>query len=150
MPAFFQGTADKSNIVGGTAAAAGLAHDNGGTVVRSYLPESRASMICPTDEQGRIAGIVVYIFQSHIHGMLIVVVQYDEVVTAGIERRLQELKVDRGHLRTDNGVILTHFFGKGTFTIAEECRVHFALFCFSLTFKAERRERIRMRAAPSC
>ena len=44
--------------------------------------------------------------------MLIVVVQYHKVVTAGVERRLQELKVDRGHLGTDNGVILTHFFGE--------------------------------------
>ena len=44
--------------------------------------------------------------------MLVIVVQYHEIVTAGIERRLQDLKVDRGHLRTDDGIVLTHLFGK--------------------------------------
>ena len=44
--------------------------------------------------------------------MLVVIVQYDEIVTAGIERRLKDLKVDRGHLRTDDGVVLAHLFGK--------------------------------------
>ena len=42
-----QGSADKADVVGGTAAAAGLAHERQPSYLKSYLPDSSASMICP-------------------------------------------------------------------------------------------------------
>ena len=106
-----QGTADEADIVRRTASATGLAHDNGGLVQVIFAGQQSFHDLSDY-QQGGIAGIVVNIFQTYIHRVLVVIVQYDEIVTAGIERRLQDLKVDRGHLRTDDGVILAHLFGK--------------------------------------
>ena len=106
-----QGTADEADIVRCTASATGLAHDNSGLVQVIFAGQQSLHDLSDY-QQGRIAGIVVNVFQTYIHGVFVVIVQYDKIVTAGIERRLQDLKVDRGHLRTDDGVVLTHFFGK--------------------------------------
>ena len=45
--------------------------------------------------QGRVAGIVVYIFQTHIHGILVVIRQHFQLVTGGIKCRLHDVEVDR-------------------------------------------------------
>ena len=45
---FFQGTADKADVVGGTAAAAGLGNDDGCFAEVIFAGQVRHSMICPT------------------------------------------------------------------------------------------------------
>lgn len=108
---FLQGTTDEADIVRRTASATGLAHDDG-CLVQVIFTGQQSFHDLTYYQQGRIAGIIVNIFQTNIHRVLVIVVQYHEIVTAGIERRLQDLKVDRGHLRTDDGIVLTHLFGK--------------------------------------
>ena len=111
MSAFFKARRMEADIVRCTASATGLAHDDG-CLVQVIFTGQQSFHDLTYYQQGRIAGIIVNIFQTHIHRVLVIVVQYHEIVTAGIERRLQDLKVDRGHLRTDDGVVLTHLFGE--------------------------------------
>ena len=84
---FLQGTADEADIVRRTASATGLAHDNGGLVQVIFAGQQSFHDLSDYQQRG-IAGIVVNIFQTYIHRVLVVIVQYDEIVTAGIERRL--------------------------------------------------------------
>ena len=68
-----QGTADEADIVRRTASTAGLTHDNGGLVQVIFAGQQCFHNL--TDyQQGRIAGIVVDIFQTYIHGMFVVIV----------------------------------------------------------------------------
>ena len=70
---FLQCTADESDVVRRTASTAGLAHDNGGLVQVIFAGQQCFHNL--TDyQQGRIAGIVVDIFQTYIHGVLVVIV----------------------------------------------------------------------------
>ena len=69
-----QGTADEAD-------------DNGGLVQVIFAGQQSFHDLSDYQQRG-IAGIVVNIFQTYIHGVLVVIVQYDEIVTAGIERRL--------------------------------------------------------------
>ena len=64
-------------------------------------------------DQGRITGVIIHIFQSHIHSMFIVVPQYLKVIAAGIEGRLQQIKMDRRHLRAEDRVVFPHLFREG-------------------------------------
>ena len=84
---FLQGTADEADIVRRTASATGLAHDDG-CLVQVIFTGQQSFHDLTYYQQGRIAGIIVNIFQTNIHRVLVIVVQYDEIVTAGIERRL--------------------------------------------------------------
>ena len=109
---FFQSAADKSDIVGGTAAAAGLADDDSNPVCIVFSGQDSLHDLA-YHHQGWIAGIVIYILQSHVYCLLVIIGQYLDVVAGSLEGRLQKLKMDRRHLRAENGVILTHLFGKG-------------------------------------
>ena len=110
----FQGPADKTHIVGGAAAASGLGHDN-----RCFVKVVSAGEQCfhdlPHHQKGGVAGVIVDILQPHVHGVTVIVVKDDEMITAGIEGRLQDFKVDGGHLRADDGVFSPHFLGEGHF-----------------------------------
>ncbi len=58
---FFQGAADKADVIGGTAAAAGLAHKDGGVIQIIFSRKQRVHNLTD-DNQGGIAGIIVYVF----------------------------------------------------------------------------------------
>ena len=58
---FFQSTADKSDVVRRTAAASGLAHEDG-RVVEIILSGQQGIHDLSDDDQGRVAGVIVYIF----------------------------------------------------------------------------------------
>ena len=61
----------------------------------------------------RIAGIVIDIFESHIHSTAIVIVQNNQVISVLAEHGLQNIKMDRTHLRRKNGIpLFPHFFGE--------------------------------------
>ena len=108
---FFQCTPDKTDIVGRTAAASGLRDNDRGFI--HIVFSGRYSIHDLSDHhKGRVAGIVVDIFQSDVYRRTIVVVQYNEVVTAGSKRRFQQFEMNRRHLRTEDSIIFTHFFGK--------------------------------------
>ena len=58
---FFQSAADKSDVVRRTAAASGLAHEDG-RVVEIILSGQQGIHDLSDDDQGRVAGVIVYIF----------------------------------------------------------------------------------------
>ena len=47
--------------------------------------------------------------------MLIVIRKHLQVVSAGIECCLQETEMEGGHLRAEDGIVLSHFLCKGYF-----------------------------------
>ena len=64
-----------------------------------------------TNHQQRwIARVVIDIFQSHINAAFVVVVQYDQIIAASSECRLEEVKVNRRHLRAENRIVFAHLF----------------------------------------
>ena len=67
------------------------------------------------NHQGRVAGVVIDVFQTDIDSLFIIVWQYFQLVSGSVESWLQDIKVDRRHLRTQYGVGLPHFFGKYDF-----------------------------------
>ena len=69
-------------------------------------------MICPTNHQGRVAGIVIYIFQSYIDGLFVIIRKDFQMIAAGIETCLQDIKMHRRHLWAEDGVVFSHLFGK--------------------------------------
>ena len=66
-----------------------------------------------THDQNRwITGIIIDVFQSFIHSVLVYGRQNLYVISALAERRLQESKMNRRHLRRQERVILLHLLGK--------------------------------------
>ena len=61
VPALAQGLADERDVVGGAAAASGLAHEDG-RVVEIILSGQQGIHDLSDDDQGRVAGVIVYIF----------------------------------------------------------------------------------------
>ena len=64
------------------------------------------------DNEGRIAGVVIYILESHIHGVAVVVLQNLNLITKGADGRLQKVKMDGRHLGAEKGIILFHLLGE--------------------------------------
>ena len=89
-----QRTADKSDVVRSTAAAAGLAHDDSHFVQVILAGEQRLHNLSDY-HQRRIAGIVVDVFQSDIDRLFVVVRKHFQIVSGCVERRLQNREVDR-------------------------------------------------------
>ena len=110
----FQGTADKAYIVGSTAASACLGHDDSNLVDIIFAGQKGIHDLAYY-HKGRIAGIVVYIFQSNIYRMAVVIGKYFKVIAAGLKGSGEHIKVDRRHLRTEDRIVLPHLFGKGYF-----------------------------------
>ena len=90
----FQCTADETDIVGCTAAAAGLADDHGKLVRIVFAGQDGVHNLSYYDER-RIAGIVIYIFETGIYGVFIIVLQYFDLIARFTESRLNEIEVDR-------------------------------------------------------
>ena len=89
-----QRTADKSDVVRSTAAAAGLAHDDSHFVQVILAGEQRLHNLSDY-HQRRIAGIIVDVFQSDINRLFVVVRKHFQIVSGCVERRLQNREVDR-------------------------------------------------------
>ena len=109
----FQGAPDKADIVGGAASAAGLRHNDRCPVEVIFSALQRVHDLAD-DKKGRVAGVVVYIFQSHVHGLVIVVRQDHDVVAAALRGGLNEIEMDRRHLRAEDRIAFpSHLFRKG-------------------------------------
>ena len=107
-----QRPADKADIVGRAAAASGLADDDGQMVCVVVPGEDGVHNLSDHDE-GRIACVVVHIFQPHVHCLAVVVGKHLDFVSRSLERRLQKLEVDGRHLGAEDGMGFAHLFGKG-------------------------------------
>ena len=50
------------------------------------------------DDQGGVAGVVIYILESHVHCVSVVVLQYLDFISKGADGRLQKVKMNGRHL----------------------------------------------------
>ena len=64
------------------------------------------------DNEGRVAGVVIYILESHVHCVSVVVLQYLNLISKGADSRLQKVKMNGRHLGAEKGVILLHLLGE--------------------------------------
>ena len=90
----FQSSADKSDIIGRTASATGLRHQNGNPV-QVILSGSQRIHNLSDDPERRIACIIIYIFKSHIDGILVVILHDNKIVTAGAHCAFQYIEMNR-------------------------------------------------------
>ena len=113
MTALAQGLADECDVVGGTAAAAGLAdnHSGLGQVVPTALDGLHD---LARHQDRRIADVIVHIAQTGLDGIVISRGQQLQVVAGTTEHLFDQIKVDRRHLRAQDGVALVaHLLGEG-------------------------------------
>ena len=102
-PAFFSARRNEADVVGRTAAAAGLADDHG-QVVGVVLSGKDSVHNLSDDDEGRIAGVIVYVFEAHVHSLTVVVGQHFDLVSCSLEGGLQQFEMDGRHLRAEDGV----------------------------------------------
>ena len=114
IPGFFQSTADKSDIVGRTAAASGLGDNHCQMVCIIFSGENRVHDL-PDDHQGWIAGVVVDIFQSYIDCVFIIIWKNFNLIAGCAEGRFNQVEVNRRHLRAEDRILLLHLFRKRYF-----------------------------------
>ena len=113
MAALAQGLADECDVVGGTAAAAGLADNHGR--LRQVVPTALDGLHdLARHQNGRIANVIVHIAQAGLDGVVIGRGQQLQVVAGTAEHLFDQVKVDWRHLRAQDGVaFLAHLLGKG-------------------------------------
>ena len=113
MAALAQGLADERDVVGGAAAATGLADDHGrlGQVVATALDGLHD---LARHQNRRVADVVVHVTQAGLDGVVIGRGQQLQVVAGAAEYLFDQVKVNRRHLRAQDGVALVaHLLGKG-------------------------------------
>jgi len=135
---FFQSTTNKSNIVGGTASATGLTDDNG-CLVQVIFSWKQGIHDLSDYDQRRITGIIIYIFQSHVDCLFVVIRKYFNLISCCTECRLKKFKVNRWHLWAEDGISLPHFFCKRYFF--NRRRTDRSLFLLFLTYTDRSKER---------
>ena len=113
MAALAQGLADECDVVGGTAAAAGLADNHGR--LGQIVPTALDSLHYLTRYQNRrVANVIVHIAQTGLDGVVIGRGQQLQVIAGTAEHLFDQVEVDRRHLRAQDGVaLLAHLLGKG-------------------------------------
>ena len=109
------------NVIGGTAPAACLGNNQSG-VVQIIASGAQGVQKLANDQQGRITGVVMYIFQSQFRYMASAVLQQFTVVSLSPHGRRQNAKMDRCHVRNQNGVGLFHLRCK--FRIVQKIILH--------------------------
>ena len=108
-----QRLADERDVVGGTATATGLADDHGrlGQVVTTAL-DGLHDLARYQDR--RVANVIVHVAQAGLDGVVIGRGQQLQVVAGTAEHLFDQVKVNRCHLRAQDGVALVaHLLGKG-------------------------------------
>src|SRR5574344_249986 len=103
--------ADKADVVCCTAAAACL-RDNQPHVVQIVLARFKRGNHLPRNENRRIARIVINIFKASLNSLRVNSVENDKVISAVLERLLNNTEVNRAHLRSDNRMRIFHLFCK--------------------------------------
>ena len=113
VAALAQGLANERDVVSGTAAAAGLADNHGrlGQVVPTAL---NGLHDLARHQDRRIADVVIHVAQAGLDGIVVSRGQQLQVVASTAEHLFDQVKVDRRHLRAQDGVaLLAHLLGKG-------------------------------------
>ena len=102
---FVKGSADKSHVIGGTATAARLRHKYSELV--SVVPSRRDCLHKLTDDgDRRKTSVIIDVFQPCIYCLAVIVFQYFKIISVLVKYRLDNIKVDRQHLRRENGIVL--------------------------------------------
>ena len=124
-PRGLQGLADQADVVGRAAAATRL-RDEHGQVVGVVAARKHRFHDLARDEDRRVADVVVHEAQARVDGLMVDRRQQLEVVAVGQEDGLEQLEVDRGHLRGEDRVAgVLHLLGE--FHALEFGRAAFAL-----------------------
>ena len=103
--------AQQMNVVGGTAATTGLGDEQGG-VIQIILAAVQRIQKLTDDQQSRVAGVVVDVFQAQLcHGTAAVAQNFAlvAVVTQGV---LQQAELGNGHVGDEDGMGLLHLRSK--------------------------------------
>ena len=108
---FLQRLAQQINVVGGTAATAGLGQQQR-NMVQVILAAFNGVQQLTNGQQSRVAGVIMHVLQALLGHRVAGVFQKFQVVTLPAEDALQQLKVDGQHLRHQNGMGLLHGGGK--------------------------------------
>ena len=129
------------NVVGGTAATAGLG-DEQRSMLQIILTAVQRIQKLTDDQQSRIAGVIVDVFQAQLcHGTAAVAQNFAlvAVVTQGV---LQQAELGNGHVGDEDGVGLLHLLGKfgvivfHRFLLCCFFKKPFAIFLFYFAFSA--------------
>ena len=110
VAAFLQRLADKTNVIGSTAAAAGLYHHHG-QALRIIIPRRYRIHDLAGHDHRRIACIVIDIALSHINDVVVLILHQRQTITAGFKCRLGQFEMMRGHFRTQDRISrVVHLF----------------------------------------
>ena len=104
-PGLFQRAANEADIVAGAAAAAGLRHGDGEMICVVFSGQNGAHDLAD-DRDGGEAGVVIDVFQARVDGAAVVVAENFDVIAVFAERRAEQIEVDGGHLRREDGPVL--------------------------------------------
>ena len=127
-PGLFQRAADEAYVVAGAAAAAGLRHGDGEMICVVFSGQNGAHDLAD-DRDGGEAGVVIDVFQARVDGAAVVVAENFDVIAVFAERRAEQIEVDGGHLRREDGPMLAaHLLREdGTLIADGTCRGEDAL-----------------------
>ena len=93
MAGVTQRLANKSDVVGGTAAAARLRDEHGRTLEVVLAAEHGIDELARY-EDGRVANVVVHVLEAHVHCAVVHGRQKHDVVATMAKNRLCQIKVD--------------------------------------------------------
>ena len=99
------------DVVGSTAAAAGLGDEQRGVIQIIFAAVQRVQELA-NDQQGRIAGIVVDIFQAQLCHSTAAVAQDLALVAVVAQGVLQQAELGNGHVGDEDGMRFLHLRGE--------------------------------------
>ena len=103
--------ANEGDVVGGAAAATGLGDEHGGAA-EVVLAGEHGLHDLASDQDGRVADVVVDVLQAHVDGALVNGGQQHSVEALVLEQLLHQLEVDGAHLRRQDGIAgVLHLLG---------------------------------------
>ena len=103
----FQSLPQQENVVGRPAAAAGLGDDEGG-VVQIILAGIQCVQKLADDQQRRIAGVIMDVFQSQLRHPLAAVAQQLHLIAMVLHAGCQNAELHRCHIGNENFMGLFH------------------------------------------
>ena len=111
IPRLYQCFAQQMDVVRGTAAAAGLGDQQGGMFQVIFAAVQRIQKLA-NDQQRRVAGVVVDIFQAQLRHGTAAVAQHLTVIPLVLQRVLQKAELGHRHIGDKDLVGLFHLRGK--------------------------------------
>ena len=132
MTCVFECLTNQRDVVGCTAAAAGLRNQNRGLGQVVLTGKHRLHNLA-RDQDGWVADVVVDVTKTHVNGALVNRRQQHNVVARTLQQLLYQLKMDRRHLRSQDGVArFLHLLGVADLLVS--CG-----FCLAVHWRTARR-----------